>query len=197
MKIRLAKQATRFLATGALALGLAGQAGIAAAAECLDPESLTFAIIPTEETTAELELYKPVTDRLAEQTGKKVSFFMPTSYASVVEGMLGGFVHVGVLGPYSYVIANEKDPNIEVFATYAKKAGHLQEEGPGYRGVAHAAFTVDGGAGLLTPTAGVDAALPEVELERRGGGGRRLHLRPPRPHRAPDDVRADRAAAGR
>ena len=33
--------------------------------------------------------------------------------------------------------------------------------GPGYRGVAHAAFTVDGGAGLLTPTAGVDAARRE------------------------------------
>lgn len=131
MKTRLSKKASRFLVTGALAFGLAGHA----TAECLDPESLTFAIIPTEETTAELELYKPVTDRLAEQTGKKVSFFMPTSYASVVEGMLGGFVHVGVLGPYSYVIANEKDPNIEVFATYAKLPGHLQEEGPGYRGV--------------------------------------------------------------
>ena len=84
---------------------------------------------------AELQLYKPVTDRLAEMTGKKIQFFMPTSYASVVEGMLSGFVHVGVLGPYTYVIANAKDPNIEVFATYAKRPGHLQEEGPGYRGV--------------------------------------------------------------
>jgi len=58
---------------------------------------------------------------------------MPTSYASVVEGLLGGFVHVAVLGPYSYVIASEKDPIIVVFATYAKKPGHMQEEGPGYR----------------------------------------------------------------
>lgn len=105
------------------------------AAECRNPEALTFAIIPTEETVAELELYKPVTDRMAELTGKKIQFFMPTSYASVVEGMLSGFVQVGVLGPYTYVIAREKDPNIEVFATYAKKPGHLQEEGPGYRGV--------------------------------------------------------------
>jgi phosphonate transport system substrate-binding protein len=72
---------------------------------------------------------------MAEMTGKKIQFFMPTSYASVVEGMLSGFVHVGVLGPYTYVIANDKDPNIEVFATYAKRPGHLQEEGPGYRGV--------------------------------------------------------------
>ena len=105
------------------------------AAECENPDSLTFAIIPTEETVAELQLYKPITDRMAELTGKKIEFFMPTSYASVVEGLLSQFVDVAVLGPYSYVIANNKDANIEVFATYAKKPGYLQEEGPGYRGV--------------------------------------------------------------
>ncbi|MGI9317299.1 MAG: phosphate/phosphite/phosphonate ABC transporter substrate-binding protein [bacterium] len=105
------------------------------AAECENPDSLTFAIIPTEETVAELQLYKPITDRLAELTGKKIEFFMPTSYASVVEGLLSKFVDVAVLGPYSYVIANSKDSDIEVFATYAKKPGYLQEEGPGYKGV--------------------------------------------------------------
>ncbi len=105
----------------------------AKAAECENPDELTFAIIPTEETVAELQLYKPVTDRLAKMTGKKIQFFMPTSYASVVEGLLSKFVDVAVLGPYTYVIANSKDPNVEVFATYAKKKGHMQEEGPGYK----------------------------------------------------------------
>ena len=105
------------------------------AAECENPDSLTFAIIPTEETVAELQLYKPITDRMEKLTGKKIEFFMPTSYASVVEGMLSKFVDVAVLGPYSYVIANSKDSEVEVFATYAKKPGYLQEEGPGYRGV--------------------------------------------------------------
>ena len=115
-------------------LGLAVNS-IAVAASCEDPDALTFAIIPTEETVAELQLYKPVTDRMADITGKKIEFFMPTSYASVVEGLLSKFVDVAVLGPYSYVIANEKDKDIEVFATYAKKPGYLQEEGPGYKGV--------------------------------------------------------------
>jgi phosphonate transport system substrate-binding protein len=119
-------------ATVVTLIAIAGT-GVAKAAECENPDALTFAIVPTEETVAELELYKPVTDRMAEVTGKKIEFFMPTSYASVVEGLLGGFVDVAVLGPYSYVIANEKDVTIEVFATYAKKPGHLQEEGPGYR----------------------------------------------------------------
>jgi phosphonate transport system substrate-binding protein len=119
-------------ATVAISVALVA-AGSARAADCKNPDALTFAMVPTEESTAELELYKPVTDRMAELTGKPIEFFLPTSYASVVEGLLGGFVHVAVLGPYAYVIAEEKDPTVEVFATYAKKPGHMQEEGPGYR----------------------------------------------------------------
>ena len=107
----------------------------AMSANCENTDSLTFAMIPTEETVAELNLYKPITDRMAELTGKKINFFMPTSYASVVEGLLSRFVDIAVLGPYTYVIANSKDPSVEVFATYAKRPGHMQEEGPGYRGV--------------------------------------------------------------
>ena len=110
-----------------------GMASGVQAAECENPDELTFAMVPTEETVAELQLYKPVTDRLAKETGKKIQFFMPTSYASVVEGLLSKFVDVAVLGPYSYVIANSKDPSVEVFATYAKRPGHMQEEGPGYK----------------------------------------------------------------
>ena len=123
---------TMMVAAAAMMIG-AGLTSSAWAQACENPDELTFAIIPTEETVAELELYQPVTDRLAKETGKKIQFFMPTSYASVVEGLLGKFVDVAVLGPYSYVIANEMDETIEVFATYAKRAGHLQEEGPGYK----------------------------------------------------------------
>jgi phosphonate transport system substrate-binding protein len=131
------RRLTITVATAALsaAVTLTSLSAAMAAADCENPETLTFAIIPTEETVAELQLYKPVTDRMAKLTGKKIEFFMPTSYASVVEGLLSDFVDVAVLGPYSYVIADSKDPTIEVFATYAKRPGHLQEEGPGYRGV--------------------------------------------------------------
>ncbi len=122
----------RFAGGLALATVLAMSAGTAMA-QCENPKALTFAMVPTEETVAELQLYKPVTDRMAKLTGKKIEFFMPTSYASVVEGLLSKFVDVAVLGPYTYVIANSKDPTVEVFATYAKRKGHLQEEGPGYR----------------------------------------------------------------
>jgi phosphonate transport system substrate-binding protein len=124
------------LAAAALAVALVAAPGAvpgAGAAECENPDALRFSIIPTEETIQELTLYKPVIDMLAKNTGKKIEFYMPTSYASVVEAMIGGWVDVGVHGPNSYVLAREKDPTIEVFATYAKRPGYLQEEGPGYR----------------------------------------------------------------
>ncbi|HEA66573.1 MAG TPA: phosphate/phosphite/phosphonate ABC transporter substrate-binding protein [Desulfobacterales bacterium] len=107
----------------------------ALAAECENPDALTFSIIPTEETIQELTIYKPVIDYLAKKTGKKVEFYMPTSYATVVEAMINKWVDVAVLGPYSYVIAHEKDPDIMVFTTYAKRPGHIVEEGPGYKAV--------------------------------------------------------------
>ena len=109
--------------------------GPALAADCEDPEALTFSIIPTEETIQELTIYKPVIDYLSKQTGKKIEFYMPTSYSTVVEAMVNKWVDVAVLGPYSYVIAHEKDPDIMVFTTYAKRPGHIVEEGPGYKAV--------------------------------------------------------------
>jgi phosphonate transport system substrate-binding protein len=105
------------------------------AQECKNPDQLVFSIIPTEETTQELDIYKPLLDKLKEKTGKPVEFFMPTSYASVIEGMVNGWVQIGVHGPNSYVLAKEKDPALEVFATYTKTKGHFQEEGPGYKAV--------------------------------------------------------------
>ena len=107
----------------------------ALAQECKNPDQLVFSIIPTEETTQELDIYQPLLSAIKEKTGKSIEFFMPTSYASVIEGMVNGWVQIGVHGPNSYVLAKEKDPKLEVFATYTKTKGHFQEEGPGYKAV--------------------------------------------------------------
>lgn len=109
--------------------------GVANAQECKNPDALRFSMIPTEETTQELSLYAPLVNQLSKATGKKIEFYLPTSYASVVEAMLGGFVDIGMHGPYSYIIAQEEDPELRVVATYAKHKGHFQEDGPGYKAV--------------------------------------------------------------
>lgn len=149
------------------------------AQECEDPAELTFAIVPTEESVAELQLYQPVTKRLGKETGKKIEFFMPTSYASVVEGLLSKFIDVAVLGPYAYVIASDKDKTVEVFATYAKRAGHMQEEGPGYK----AALVTKKGSkfttieslkgttlGLVDPGSTSGNLFPRVVFSKKVGG---------------------------
>lgn len=124
------------LLVSASAIGLASLSATSALSEeCKNPDELRFSMIPTEETTQELALYEPMVNQIKATTGKNVEFYLPTSYASVVEAMLGGFVDIGMHGPYSYVIAQERDPSLQVFATYAKHKGHFQEEGPGYKAV--------------------------------------------------------------
>ena len=119
---------------GAAALAvLAFAPSLALAQNCEDPKVLRFSIIPTQETIRELTLYKPVMDLMSKNTGKKIEFYMPTSYSSVVEALMGKWVDVAVLGPESYVIAHNRDPSIEVFATYYKKKVGVQEAGPGYK----------------------------------------------------------------
>jgi len=127
----------RAFGSALLAAGFAAFAALASwsasAQSCEDPKALRFSIIPTQDTVKELSLYKPVLDLLSKNTGKKIEFYMPTAYSSVIEALLGKWVDVGVLGPESYVIAHKKDPNIEVFATYYKKKNGIQEAGPGYK----------------------------------------------------------------
>ena len=71
--------------------------------KCKDPKQLRFSIIPTEESSFELDLYRPLLEKLKSNTGKSIEFYMPTSYASVAEALIGGFVDVAVLGPYGSV----------------------------------------------------------------------------------------------
>jgi phosphonate transport system substrate-binding protein len=106
---------------------------LAFAQACEDPKVLRFSIIPTQDSVRELSLYKPVMDLLSKNTGKKIEFYLPTSYSSVVEAMIGKWVDIAMLGPESYVIAHNQDPTIEVFATYYKKKDGVQEAGPGYK----------------------------------------------------------------
>ena len=74
--------------TFAVVVGLGLAAAPAEAQQCKNPGALVFSIIPTEESTQEVNLYKPLIDRLKQKTGKKIEFYMPTSYSSVVEALL-------------------------------------------------------------------------------------------------------------
>lgn len=123
----------RVFALGMLLATAVATSGMAVARDCQDPRTLTFSLVPTEDTARELQLYRPLIEHLEQVTGKRVDFYSPTSYASVVEALVSGWVDVAVLGPASYTLAHSLNDSIEVFATYSRFAGHMQEEGPGYR----------------------------------------------------------------
>lgn len=103
--------------------------------KCEDPKVLKFSLVPTQDSVRELTYYKPILDQLQKNTGKKIEFYMPTSYSSVVEALLGKWVDVAVLGPESYVIAKQQEPTVEVFATYSRLKNGIQDAGPGYKSV--------------------------------------------------------------
>ena len=119
--------------TALAAAALLVSPALALAQACENPKVLRFSIIPTQESVRELTLYKPVLDILAKNSGKKIEFYMPTSYSSVVEALLGKWVDVAVLGPESYLIAKTQGANIDVFATYYKQKDGIQEAGPGFK----------------------------------------------------------------
>jgi len=73
-----------------------------------DKKPLTFALIQTEEMSLLGKRWEATLKYIGKQVGTEINFYVTTSYAAVVEGMLGGFVHVAKLGPAIYIVAREK-----------------------------------------------------------------------------------------
>jgi phosphonate transport system substrate-binding protein len=88
----------------AILIGMSTQQTVVAA----EKENLTFAVIRTEEMSVLADKWEKVLEIVGERAGVNLDFYATTSYASVVEAMLSGFVHIATLGPKIYIIANEK-----------------------------------------------------------------------------------------
>jgi phosphonate transport system substrate-binding protein len=78
------------------------------AALAQDKTELTLAVIRTEEMSTLAKRWDIAIKYLKEAHNFDINFYATTSYASVVEAMLGGFVDVGKLGPKIYTVAREK-----------------------------------------------------------------------------------------
>ncbi len=114
-----------------------GQDVLAQQKKCKDPEALTYAAMSQERAPVVAKRVEPMLNYIAKVTGKKVEFYQTTSYAAQIEAMLGGFGEIANLGPFAYVLATEKSPNLEVFATYINKGmpEHFVPGGPSYIGI--------------------------------------------------------------
>ena len=102
-----------------------------------DPKVLTFASVQTEEMAILAKLFEPTLKFVGNKVDKKFNFLLTTSYASVVEAMMGGFVHFAKLGPKSYIIAARKSKGaIKPLVSTARPPHHFNPEPCGcYRGL--------------------------------------------------------------
>ncbi len=77
-------------------------------ASAAEKKSVTFAIIQTEEMSVLGQRWEKTLKYVSKKIDADINFYTTTSYASVVEAMLSGFVDIGKLGPKIYLVANDK-----------------------------------------------------------------------------------------
>ncbi|MCK4788167.1 MAG: phosphate/phosphite/phosphonate ABC transporter substrate-binding protein [Desulfobacteraceae bacterium] len=96
-------------------------------------KTISIAVIPFEEVQLTAKKFKGVVRALEEVTGKKVEWFFPTSYASLIESQRRGFIQIGYYGPRSYVDAHRVSGGMIVaFAQAMWGGGPYREKKPGY-----------------------------------------------------------------
>lgn len=144
--------------------------------KCENPPVLRFSLIPAGNVEQRIKMYQPLFARLETLTGRPVSVVRPSSYASVVEGLLSENIDIATLGPAGYVEAKKKNPLITAFATYEKRGGTFQMQGPYYEALlatlAKNSF-VDSGAlrgtrlALTDPGSTSGSLLPREEFTPR------------------------------
>lgn len=108
--------------TASLGIGLLllGSAACGTGAASNSSDTLVFAAIPSEEEDNPRQSYKTVIERLEAATGKTVEVKQTTNYNGVIEGLKSGTVDIGVLGPFSYVLAKKVGAKITPVAALAE-----------------------------------------------------------------------------
>src|SRR5690606_38204999 len=90
-------------------------------------QTLRFAIIPKTNKTVEVLVleYQPLLTRLSTALGIPVEIVPASSYESVIDAIVSGGVDIAWLGPASYILARQRDPRIEPFASLTISPGYF------------------------------------------------------------------------
>ncbi|GAA4283014.1 phosphate/phosphite/phosphonate ABC transporter substrate-binding protein [Brevibacterium daeguense] len=117
-------------ASAAAVLSLAACGGSAdASTGGSDSETLTFASIPSEESSSITEEYATVIEVIEAETGATVEMQNATDYAAVIEAQRAGQVQIARYGPFSYVTATDSGVESEILGVPVD----TPDEEPGYR----------------------------------------------------------------
>ncbi len=128
-------QRRNFLLASAAA-GLCALAGPVFAADRSNPDRLRVALLPDENAATIIQNAQPLKKYLEDMLKKPVEMIVTTDYSSMIEAMRFGRIEVGYFGPFSYVLAKSKAPEIEPFGVGVEKGK------PNYRSIVIA--TADG-----------------------------------------------------
>ncbi|MGL5445933.1 MAG: phosphate/phosphite/phosphonate ABC transporter substrate-binding protein [Rhabdaerophilum sp.] len=81
-----------------------------------NPDKLRVALLPDENASTIIQNAQPLKAYLEKALGKAVDIIVTTDYSSMIEAMRFGRIEVAYFGPFSYVLAKSKAPEIEPFA---------------------------------------------------------------------------------
>ncbi|MFJ4374703.1 phosphate/phosphite/phosphonate ABC transporter substrate-binding protein [Pseudomonas japonica] len=159
---------TGLLLTGLLAAPLAAACQQAA---------LRIGVIPKQSMEVLIRDYQPLLERLRAELGVPVSIVPASSYESVVDAVVSGGVDIAWLGPAAYVLAQQRDPRIEPFASLAIRKGYFTPAGHHYQALllARRGSVADVQAlrgkrvALSDPASTSGSVVPNVEFAARVG----------------------------
>lgn len=89
---------------------------LGAQAQGRDPAKLRVALLPDENATTLIQNAQPLKAYLEATLKKEIELIVTTDYSSMIEAMRFGRIEVAYFGPFSYVLAKSRAPEIEPFA---------------------------------------------------------------------------------
>ena len=101
-----------FIALSALPLALP----VIGSAQTRDPARLRVALLPDENASTLIQNAQPLKAYLEKALKKDIEIVVTTDYSSMIEAMRFGRIEVAYFGPFSYVLAKSRAPEIEPFA---------------------------------------------------------------------------------
>lgn len=103
-----------------------------AQAQCTQ-QSLRISVIPKKSMEALIRDYQPLLAYLSNVLGIPAEIVPASSYESVVDAIVSGGVDIAFLGPASYLLAYQRDPHIEPFASLTINRGYFTPAGHHYQ----------------------------------------------------------------
>lgn len=105
-----------FMAAGAALAFVLFNPAQSALAQGRDPATLRVALLPDENAATLIQNAQPLKNYLEKTLKKNIEIVVTTDYSSMIEAMRFGRIEVAYFGPFSYVLAKSRAPDIEPFA---------------------------------------------------------------------------------